>query len=375
MNITIVMGFFLPMPPVAGGATEKSWAALAREFASRGHYVTIISRRWPSWPDQETADGIRHLRLRGFDHSSRLRRNLWLDLLWSLRVWLHLPAADITVVNCVALPVWLGWFRRRSGHLVVMTGRAPKGRYRAYRRLDWVLAVSSTVRAQLLAENPHLGARTRLTGYPISWSLLSAARAPEVPGAPVTLGYVGRLHREKGLSLLAEALRLLARQSQLPPWRFALCGPADVARGGSGPGYLAELTALLPPGRFAVREPLFDSAALAAVYREIDIFCYPSLAEHGETFGVAVAEAMAAGAVPVVSSLSCFGDFVSPGENGESFDHRAPDAATRLAATLANLLADPLRRARLAQAAQREVRRYDAPAVAERLLADFSALL
>ena len=32
MKITIVMGFFLPMPPAAGGATEKSWHSLAEEF-------------------------------------------------------------------------------------------------------------------------------------------------------------------------------------------------------------------------------------------------------------------------------------------------------------------------------------------------------
>ena len=37
MKITIVLGAFLPVPPVIGGAIEKSWFALAQEFVSRNH--------------------------------------------------------------------------------------------------------------------------------------------------------------------------------------------------------------------------------------------------------------------------------------------------------------------------------------------------
>ena len=35
MKITIVLGAFLPVPPVMGGAIEKSWFTLAQEFVSR----------------------------------------------------------------------------------------------------------------------------------------------------------------------------------------------------------------------------------------------------------------------------------------------------------------------------------------------------
>ncbi|HTZ20328.1 MAG TPA: glycosyltransferase, partial [Opitutaceae bacterium] len=122
MKITIAMGFFLPMPPDAGGATEKSWYRLALEFTRRGHEVTVISRRWSGWPDVEMRDGIRHVRLPGHDHSSRLSRNLWRDFLWSLRVKHVLPPADVTVVNSVMLPVWLGWHRGPAGKLVLMPG-------------------------------------------------------------------------------------------------------------------------------------------------------------------------------------------------------------------------------------------------------------
>ena len=378
MKITVIMGFFLPMPPAAGGATEKSWHELALEFARRGHEVTVLSRQWPGWPDRETRDGVHHVRLRGQNHTGRLGKNLWLDFWWSLRVWRALPPADVTVVNCVALPVWLGWLRGSAGRLVVMPGRMPKGQYRLYRRLDRVLAVSSPVRDAVLAENRHLTGLTQISGYPIRWSELAQPRPVTGPVAPAAIGYIGRLNREKGLDLFVAALGQLAKMRGLPAWRVVLCGPADVGQGGSGADYALQLkeslAAALPAGSFEFRPAEFAPDRLAAVYRSLEVFCYPSLATLGETFGVAVVEAMAAGAVPVVSDLPCFRDFIRAGENGEVFDHTATDAATRLAAALARLLTDPARRERLARAARHDAQAYDFTAFADRLLTDFSTL-
>jgi len=376
MRITVVNGFFLPVPPVAGGATEKSWFRLAAEFAARGHEVVSISRRWPGCADEETAGGLRHLRLPGADHHRSLRRNLLRDLRWSLRVYRRLPPADIVVCNAVTLPVWLGRLKPAAGRVVVMCGRMPKGQYRRYTALARVLAPSGTVRDRILRENPALGDRIRVTGYPIDWSLFHAAARTAAPA--VALGYVGRLHEEKGLLLLVEALRRLQAVPGLPPWQFTLGGPADVAAGGSGPAFRARLLQLLaaglPPDRWRMVDPEFNEPALAARYRALDVFCYPSLAAQGETFGVAVAEAMAAGAVPVVSGLDCFREFVRDEQNGLQFAHEDPDAAGRLAGALARLVRDAALRSRLAAAAREDVRRYDYPAFAERLLEDFAEL-
>ena len=43
---------------------------------------------------------------------------------------------------------------------------------------------------------------------------------------------------------------------------------------------------------------------------------------------------MAWGAVPVVSDLACFRDFIEPGANGWSFNHRGEGAAHALARAL-----------------------------------------
>src|SRR5205807_778782 len=78
MKITIVTGAFLPVPPIMGGAIEKAWYALAREFARRGHEVVFVSRKLPQLPAEEAADGVRHVRVRGFDTPRSLP---WLKLL------------------------------------------------------------------------------------------------------------------------------------------------------------------------------------------------------------------------------------------------------------------------------------------------------
>ncbi|MBC8039410.1 MAG: glycosyltransferase family 4 protein [Opitutaceae bacterium] len=376
MKITVVMGFFLPVPPVAGGAVEKSWHRLAVEFARRGHDVTVISRRWPGWADLEIKDGVTHFRIQGFNHTQKLWLNLTLDFLWNLRVFFRLPRADVIVVNSVSLPCWLGWLRPSAGRVVVMPGRMPKGQFCAYNHVALVMATSSPVLSAVIGENARWADCSRVYGYPVNAALFAGPR-PSAQSV-VTLGFIGRIHREKGLDLLVDALVLLAARD-LPSWRVLLCGPVDVPRGGSGPGYrdalAVRLNTALSADRVTFAPAEFDETALARRYREIDVFCYPSLATQGETFGVAVVEAMAAGAVPVVSDLECFRDFVRPGSNGETFDHTRADAATRLAEILAKLITDSILRSKLAAQARLDAQAYDFPVYAERLLTDFQSLV
>jgi glycosyltransferase involved in cell wall biosynthesis len=196
--------------------------------------------------------------------------------------------------------------------------------------------------------------------------------------APLVIGYVGRLNPEKGLEQLIDAAAWLRRQPGLPPWQLVIIGPHSVAGGGGGDDYQRSLEAraraALPESHFEFTGPIYDAEKLARRYGEIDLFCYPTLAEQGEGLSVAPIEAMAAGAVPIVSDLECYRDLIVPGENGLLFDHRAPDAVAALGAQLAALLRDPERRARLAARAQADARRFDYAAITAQLLDDFLQL-
>jgi hypothetical protein len=177
MRITIVMGFFLPVPPLRGGATEKIWHRFAQEFAAAGHQVTVVSRRWPGLPNRETRDGVSHLRLAGRDHTRHLPLNLLLDLRWSMQVLRTLPPTDILISNNVSLPVFARRWRPDAGKIIVVLGRMPKGQTRFYRSVDRVWPASHAVYQKVRTENPTLATRCRVIPIPsTSRSTNSASR-------------------------------------------------------------------------------------------------------------------------------------------------------------------------------------------------------
>ncbi len=377
MKITIVTGFFLPVPPVLGGATEKIWHRLAREFVASGHEVTFVSRTWPGFAAQEKVDGVSHLRVRGANHTRFLALNLWHDFWWGVRVSRILPPADVVICNSPTLPAWLGRIHPAAGRVVAVVARMPKGQGRAYNRVELILALSEDVATRLRAENPRLAARIAPFPFPIDWALhaRSAAKAP--PPAPVTIGYIGRVHPEKGIRLLLAAAARLASRTDLPAWRVEISGPIAVPAGGGGETFRDSLVAEFAPAlgnRLAFAGPEFEPEKLAQRYGAIDIFCYPSLADRGETFGVAVAEAMAAGCAPVVSALACFRELVADGATGLIFDHTSPEAEALLSTALARLIADADLRRRLAANAQAHVRRFDFAECARTVLTDLQRL-
>jgi glycosyltransferase involved in cell wall biosynthesis len=377
MRISIVTGFFLPVPPIRGGSTEKIWFRLAREFSAAGHQVTFLSRQWPGFADREVVDGITHIRVAGASHSRSLAVNLWHDLWWGVRVARALPPADVVICNTVTLPVWLRRVRPAAGRVIAVLARMPKGHGRAYGNVDLLLSLSDAVSARLRAENPRLASRIRPFPYPIDWTRHARAAAKAIAPAPLTIGYVGRIHPEKGIALLLAAAARLAARPDLPHWRIELVGPWTVPEGGGGEPFRAGLSAKFAPilgDRLTFAGPEFDLERLASRYGRMDVFCYPSTAESGETFGVAIAEAMAAGCAPVVSQLACFGDLVRDGDTGVTFYQAGADAEVQLADALARLLSGAALRRTIAARAQEHVRRFDYPIVARALLDQLETL-
>lgn len=368
MRITIVQGPFLPVPAILGGAVEKVWFSLGQEFVRQGHQVSHFSRAHPQLPAQETIAGVRHERLSGFTSPRSFPRRMLCDFWYSLRTRGRLPEADILVTNTFWMPVLA---RRRSGIPYVHVARYPKGQLKLYRRAI-LQTVSAPIRDAIVAEDPSAEKRVRVIPYPLADRYLLPTRAE----GENTLLYVGRVHPEKGVRLLIEGFARLPIELR-SRWRLKIVGPWETAYGGGGETHINELRAAATPIADQVDfvGRVFDEAQLIEHYRQARVFVYPSLAEKGETFGLAALEAMAAGCAPVVSGLACFQDFITPGENGLVFNHRAADPAEALSQTLSRLLPDTASIERIRAHAWQTARDYTLPKIAGDFLDDFAVLL
>ena len=364
-----MLGAFFPVPPIMGGAVEKAWFSLGQEFARRGHEVVQVSRAVPQFPAKEMIAGVKHLRVSGFDAPRSLAWLKMLDLIYSLRTMLGLPAADIIVTNTFWLPLLLRSSKR--GRLYVHVARYPKGQTRFYGRAARLQAPSHAVADAVKAEAPRLASRVSVISYPAPGST-SGSEPPPVDQRQKTILYVGRIHPEKGVDLLLEAFAGKA-DAIFAGWKLMIIGSADSKHGGGGQQYLDGLKRLAGAAAVTFRGPIFDPLELENEFRSARLFVYPSLAERGETFGLAPLEAMSNRCAALVSDLGCFRDFVQDGETGFVFDHRAGSEALR--DRLEKIIADPTLLSQTADAGYRKSAEYSLARVADQFLDDFSSII
>ena len=373
MKITIVLGAFLPVPPVMGGAVENVWLALSQEFARRGHEVVLVSRVLPELSRLETRVGVKHMRVRGFDTPRSLLWLKFLDLIYSIRTMSVLPAADIIVTNTFWLPILLRNSRR--GQIYVHVARYPKGQMRCYAKAGRLQTPSHAVARAVVAEAPKLAQKIAVIPYPAPTLTIERDPPPIVEREKIIL-FVGRVHPEKGLHLLIDAFANKTR-TLFADWRLVIVGPAEKNYGGAGEPYLATLkrSAEQAEGRVIFRGPVFDPIALSREFRSARLFVYPSLAEKGESFGLAPLEAMAHRCAVVVSNLDCFHDFIREGETGFIFNHRAANPTDALREKIENVMVDETLLARVAGAGYRESAEYSLARIADQFLDDFNSLV
>ncbi|MFL6583902.1 MAG: glycosyltransferase family 4 protein [Chthoniobacterales bacterium] len=371
MKITIVLGAFLPVPPIMGGAVEKAWFELGKEFVRRGHDVVQISRAVAELPETQTIDGVNHVRVRGFDTPRSIAWLKLLDLVYSARARRVVPAADVLVTNTFWLPILA---RRNAGRVYVHVARRPKGQMRLYKGAARLQAPSQTVADDIKAEVPAMESRVRVIPYPRPGAA-GSAEPPPLADRDRTVLFVGRVDPEKGVHLLVRAFLALCRQ-KFAGWKLIIVGPHEPRYGGGGAQYLDELRTLADSDpRVQFPGAIFDSAELAREYDGARLFVYPSLAEKGETFGLAALEAMGRRCAVLTSGLGCFSDFVTDGTSGFVFDHRAADPVAALQQRLDDVMSDEGELARVAETGYRKSNEYAIELVAQQFLDDFQHVL
>jgi phosphatidylinositol alpha-mannosyltransferase len=221
------------------------------------------------------------------------------------------------------------------------------------------IAVSEAARRTLVE---HLGGDAVLIPHGVA--LARFATAEPLPGWPGTGGVIGFLGRfdesRKGFAVLVEAMTALL--DGRPGLRLLVAGPGDAETA----------LAAMPP---AVRDRvtmlgLVSEEDKPRMLRSVDLYVAPNLG--GESFGIILTEAMAAGAAIVASDLEAFWRVLDGGRCGAMFP--VGDAAA-LAATAGRLLDDAAERSALARAGRLSVERFDWSRVAADVVAVYETVM
>ena len=217
-------------------------------------------------------------------------------------------------------------------------------------RIDHRVAVSKD--AQLLAEH-YIGGRYEVLFNGVE---LAEYRTGEVAPAPgPTIFFLGRHEERKGLGVLLEALQSL---------------PADVTVwvAGTGPDTEALQARYRDDSRIVWLGRVSEDDKVERM-RAATVFCAPSL--HGESFGVVLVEAMAAGTAVVASGLDGYRNVATDGVDAVLVE---PGDAAALAQGLSRVLADPRLRERLVAAGTRRADDFSMTALAQRYVEHYERL-
>src|SRR5215217_4838704 len=169
------------------------------------------------------------------------------------------------------------------------------------------------------------------------------------PGEPLRIAFVGQAVERKGLPVLLRAFEALRAEV-----------PAELTIVGASPDEVAPL--VVEPAGITALGRVSDEQR-HAVLAGSDVLCAPSLG--GESFGMVLTEAFAAGTPVVASDIAGYRDVVAGGRDGVLVPR---GDATKLAEVLHGLAVDPPAAARLGAAARASAERYAWPRVAEQVV-------
>lgn len=342
-RIGLVCPYSLDVP----GGVQNHVLDLAEELSRRGYAVQVLA------PGEDRSDLPEHVTTLGRAvaipyNGSVARVALGPRVAARTRRWLRAGDFDLLHVHEPATPSVSLLALWASEMPVVATFHTANDRSRAMSSVGAVLrpsmeklaariAVSESARTTLVR---HLGGDPVVIPNGIHAGRFAAASP--VPGwqrPGPTIGFLGRGDEpRKGLEVLLDAMPSVT--DRIPSARLLVAGGVDRLD-----GVMSSADTRL--GRLSdVDKMRFLSS--------VDVFVAPNV--EGESFGIVLVEALAAGAAVVASDLPAFRAVSEGGRLARLFD--VGDSAA-LGAALVDLLRRPEERSRLARAGQAGVTRYD----------------
>jgi len=186
---------------------------------------------------------------------------------------------------------------------------------------------------------------------------------------PTEIGYLARVCPDKGLHQLAEALKLLAADPDVPPACIRAAGYLDTA----DRPYLAEIQQQMADAGLADRFQYvgeLDHAGKIAFLQSLDLFCLPTV--YRESKGLSVLEAWANGVPAVLPAHGAFPEMTDDTGGGVLCE---PGDPASLAAGLKRMILDPDFSAECGRRAQQIVhQRYNAEVMARRMVELYESL-
>ncbi|MEV5832227.1 glycosyltransferase family 4 protein [Nocardia sp. NPDC052112] len=357
MKIGMVCPYSFDVP----GGVQAHVVELARVFIERGHKVSVLA---PASEDTPLPDFVVSAgRAVAIPYNGSVARLSFGPMAYTrIRRWidgndfdvLHIHEPNAPSLSMLALkiaegPIVATFHTSTTKSLVLSTFQGVLRPY--HEKISGRIAVSELARRWQVEA---LGSDA--VEIPNGVDVAAFARAPMLPGYPRAGGtvlFLGRYDEpRKGMEVLLGALPELVRRH--PDVEILIVGRGDEDRLRREAGPLARHLHFL--GQVSDEEK-------ASAMRSADVYVAPNLG--GESFGIILIEAMAAGTAVVASELDAFRRVLRDGTAGMLVP--VGDSA-RLAAALDTLLTDDVRREAQIHTADRVVGEYDWPVVAEQIL-------